>query len=90
MPAADSDEIELESNGNVGLTSLTSRVLFGGAIQMARPDLVAQRLAEAISVGLLLDGERLPSARELAVVLPTVSRSERARHTCVQRSRWDD
>lgn len=71
MPAADSDEIELESNGNVGLTSLTSRVLFGGAIQMARPDLVAQRLAEAISVGLLLDGERLPSEARLAEELGT-------------------
>ncbi|MBP6994542.1 MAG: FadR family transcriptional regulator [Phycicoccus sp.] len=71
MPALEADTAEFDGADVVGLTTITSRVLFGGAIQLSRPDLVAQRLAEAISVGILLDGERLPSEARLAEELGT-------------------
>lgn len=51
---------------DVGLTTFISRVLFSDARQIARPERVAQRLEEAIEVGLMLEGERLPTESQLA------------------------
>jgi DNA-binding FadR family transcriptional regulator len=51
----------------LGLTTAAARVILGNAADTAgRADYVAARLGEAIRLGLLLDGERLPSEARLA------------------------
>ena len=63
LPDPSREEAEIPS---MGLTTFISRVIFGEARQLARPDQIAQRLEEAICVGLILDGERLPTETQLA------------------------
>jgi DNA-binding FadR family transcriptional regulator len=51
------------------LTTVTSRTLFAPLDASGRGDVVARRLAEAIGLGLILDGERLPTESRLAAQL---------------------
>jgi DNA-binding FadR family transcriptional regulator len=51
------------------LTTVVSRTLFTPLDAGARADVVARRLSEAIGLGLLLDGERLPTESRLAAQL---------------------
>jgi len=52
---------------SVGLTTATARLLFApDEAAGGRADLVARRLGWAIRVGLLIDGERLPTETQLA------------------------
>ncbi len=51
----------------VGLTTATARLLFAPEEAAGgRADLVARRLGQAIRLGLLIDGERLPTETQLA------------------------
>lgn len=50
-------------------TTVTSRAVFTPLDSGVRSDVVARRLAEAIRLGLLLDGERLPTESRLAAQL---------------------
>lgn len=50
-------------------TTVTSRAIFTPLDSAARSDAVARRLIEAIRLGLLLDGERLPTESRLAAQL---------------------
>ena len=50
----------------VGLTTATARTILGDEPPSGRAEHVAQRLGEAIRVGLLLDGERLPPESQLS------------------------
>ena len=50
----------------VGLTTATARTILGIGPTSGRAEQVAQRLGEAIRLGLILDGERLPSEVQLA------------------------
>ncbi|HEY4021876.1 MAG TPA: GntR family transcriptional regulator [Pseudonocardiaceae bacterium] len=51
----------------VGLTTAAARVIMGsGTEPVGRADQVAQRLGRAIRLGLILDGERLPSEIQLS------------------------
>jgi DNA-binding FadR family transcriptional regulator len=50
-------------------TTVTSRTIFTPLDSAARSDAVARRLVEAIRLGLLLDGERLPTESRLAAQL---------------------
>jgi GntR family transcriptional repressor for pyruvate dehydrogenase complex len=50
-------------------TTATSRAVFTPLDSGVRSDVVARRLAEAIRLGLLLDGERLPTESRLAAQL---------------------
>jgi len=53
-----------------GLTTATARLLLGAAEHAgARADHVSQRLGQAIRLGLLIDGERLPAEGELATLM---------------------
>src|SRR5215471_9042175 len=51
---------------DVGLTTATARTILGSGQTSGRAEQVAQRLGEAIRLGLILDGERLPSEVQLA------------------------
>lgn len=61
------------SPGPVGLTTATARAVLGVPISAARADRVAEQLARAIELGLVLDGERLPPESELAEELGTAT-----------------
>jgi DNA-binding FadR family transcriptional regulator len=50
----------------VGLTTATARTILGTGQTSGRAEQVAQRLGEAIRLGLILDGERLPSEVQLS------------------------
>jgi len=50
-------------------TTVTARAVFTPLDSGVRSDVVARRLAEAIRLGLLLDGERLPTESRLAAQL---------------------
>jgi DNA-binding FadR family transcriptional regulator len=50
-------------------TTVTSRAIFTPLDSAARSDAVARRLVEAIRLGLLLDGDRLPNESRLAAQL---------------------
>ena len=50
----------------VGLTTATARTILGSGQTSGRAEQVAQRLGEAIRLGLILDGERLPSEVQLS------------------------
>src|SRR4051794_24590495 len=50
----------------VGLTTATARTILGTAQPSGRAEQVAQRLGEAIRLGLILDGERLPPEIQLS------------------------
>ena len=53
--------------GDLGLTTVAARVLFSSEDEPAgRVDMAVRRLSEAIRLGLLLDGERLPTEATLA------------------------
>ena len=58
---------------SVGLTTATARAVLGTPDSAARADRVAERLAQAIELGLILDGERLPPESQLAVELGTAT-----------------
>jgi DNA-binding FadR family transcriptional regulator len=47
-------------------TTVTARAIFTPLDSSARGDVVARRIAEAIGLGLLLDGDRLPTESRLA------------------------
>lgn len=52
---------------SVGMTTATARLLFApDEAPGARADVVARRLGQAIRLGLLIDGERLPNETQLA------------------------
>jgi len=51
---------------DVGLTTATARTILGSGQIPGRAEQVAQRLGEAIRLGLILDGERLPSEVQLS------------------------
>jgi DNA-binding FadR family transcriptional regulator len=56
-----------EDSPGVGLTTAAARVIMGsGTEPVGRADQVAQRLGRAIRLGLILDGERLPSELQLS------------------------
>lgn len=56
-----------ELSSALGLTTAAARVILGnGSDTTGRAEYVAARLGEAIRLGLLLDGERLPSETRLA------------------------
>jgi DNA-binding FadR family transcriptional regulator len=58
---------ESASVSPVGLTTATARLLFAPEEAAGgRADLVARRLGQAIRLGLLIDGERLPTETQLA------------------------
>ena len=57
----------------VGLTTSTARAVLGTSDALARADRVAERLARAIELGLILDGERLPPEAQLADELGTAT-----------------
>lgn len=57
----------------VGLTTATARAAFGAPDSTGRARRVAERLAGAIKVGMILDGERLPPETQLAVELGTAT-----------------
>lgn len=59
--------------GPVGLTTATARAVLGVPDSLGRADQVADRLAQAIELGLLLDGERLPKESLLAEQLGTAT-----------------
>ena len=59
--------------GPVGLTTATARAVLGVPDSLGRADQVADRLARAIELGLLLDGERLPKESLLAEQLGTAA-----------------
>jgi len=50
----------------VGLTTATARTILGSGQTRGRAEQAAQRLGEAIRLGLILDGERLPSEVQLS------------------------
>jgi DNA-binding FadR family transcriptional regulator len=50
----------------VGLTTATARTIWGSGQPSGRAEQAAQRLGEAIRLGLILDGERLPSEVQLS------------------------
>src|SRR5215472_534303 len=50
----------------VGLTTATARTILGSGQTSGRAEQAAQRLGEAIRLGLILDGERLPSEVQLS------------------------
>jgi len=50
----------------VGLTTATARTILGSGLTASRAEQVAQRLGDAIRLGLILDGERLPSEVQLS------------------------
>jgi GntR family transcriptional regulator, transcriptional repressor for pyruvate dehydrogenase complex len=50
----------------VGLTTATARTILGDGQPAGRAEQVAQRLGEAIRLGLILDGERLPPEIQLS------------------------
>ena len=50
----------------VGLTTATARTIWGSGQTSGRAEQAAQRLGEAIRLGLILDGERLPSEVQLS------------------------
>lgn len=50
----------------VGLTTATARTILGTGQPSGRAEHVAQRLGDAIRLGLILDGERLPAEVELS------------------------
>jgi DNA-binding FadR family transcriptional regulator len=50
----------------VGLTTATARTILGSGQTSGRAEQVAQQLGEAIRLGLILDGERLPSEIQLS------------------------
>src|SRR5919197_1089270 len=53
--------------GNVGLTTVGARTILAPPEEPAgRADMVAHRLGQAIRLGLILDGERLPPEARLA------------------------
>lgn len=59
-----------ETRSGFGLTTATARLLLGaGEPAGARADHVAQRLGQAIRLGLLIDGERLPAEGRLATLM---------------------
>ncbi|MFT3865463.1 MAG: GntR family transcriptional regulator [Solirubrobacterales bacterium] len=58
---------ESQGGSTVGLTTATARLLFApDEAAGGRADLVARRLGQAIRLGLLIDGERLPTETQLA------------------------
>lgn len=61
------------STGPVGLTTTTARAVLGTPDSAARADQVAERLARAIQLGLVLEGERLPPESQLADELGTAT-----------------
>src|SRR5262245_66263222 len=50
----------------VGLTTATARTILGSGLTAGRAEQVAQQLGEAIRLGLILDGERLPTEVQLS------------------------
>jgi GntR family transcriptional regulator, transcriptional repressor for pyruvate dehydrogenase complex len=50
----------------VGLTTATARTILGNSELGGRAEQVARRLGQAIRLGLILDGERLPSEAQLS------------------------
>lgn len=61
------------STGPLGLTTATARAVLGTPHSSARADRVAERLARAIELGLILEGERLPPESQLADELGTAT-----------------
>lgn len=57
----------------MGLTTATARAVLGTPNSSARADRVAERLARAIELGLILEGERLPPESQLADELGTAT-----------------
>ena len=51
---------------DVGLTTATARTILGSGQTTGRAEQAAQRIGEAIRLGLILDGERLPSEVQLS------------------------
>jgi DNA-binding FadR family transcriptional regulator len=65
MTATDADVPE-QTAAPVGLTTATARTLLPSLGDVSRAALVARRLGDAIRLGLVLDGERLPTEARLA------------------------
>lgn len=59
--------------GATGFTTATVRAVVGARDSSARADHLAERLAEAIQIGLILDGERFPPEAQLADELGTAT-----------------
>jgi GntR family transcriptional regulator, transcriptional repressor for pyruvate dehydrogenase complex len=60
---------DADAVGDVGLTATARHVVFAPLDSGGRVDVVAHRISEAVGLGLLADGEQLPSELELAEAL---------------------